>query len=300
MNPLSKLESMLANLVEGTFGRLFRSEVRPMELARRLAREMDEHRTQSVSRVYAPNEYTVWLSPEDRELYEGVEQELIGELCGYLLEHARRQNLILPEPPRIAFQTDERLRLGQFGIETRMGRPEDSAPDLQQPAPSEQRPAPAQQRPAPSVRPAPAQQALPEPEWQEGQAQAGRQAPPQEGGEDGGTLIFSSSQRVGAPVREARARRAARAILVVGEKRVLVPPGGAVLGRSRECDVVLDDSGVSRRHAEIRPSGEGWTVRDLGSTNGVRLNDRTLRGAQPLQLGDRLELGSTEIVFELR
>src|ERR1700694_5183122 len=124
MNPLKNLETMLANLVEGTFGRLFRTEVRPMELARRLAREMDEHRTQSVSRVYAPNEYTVWLSPEDRGLYEGVEEELIDELCGYLLEHARRENLMLTESPRIAFQTDEALSLGEFGIEARMVRPE--------------------------------------------------------------------------------------------------------------------------------------------------------------------------------
>ena len=63
MNPLKSLETTIASLVEGGFGRLFRTEVRPMELARKLAREMDEHRTASVSRVYAPNEYSVWLSP---------------------------------------------------------------------------------------------------------------------------------------------------------------------------------------------------------------------------------------------
>ena len=78
-----------------------------------------------------------------------------------------------------------------------------------------------------------------------------------------------------------------------------MPPRGATIGRSRECDIVLDDAGISRRHAEIRPAREGWTVADLGSTNGVRLNGRALRGAQPLQAGDRVELGSTEIVFEL-
>ena len=61
-----------------------------MELARKLVREMDEHRTVSVSRVYVPNEYSIWLSPEDRERYEGVEDEVIDELSAYLLEHARR------------------------------------------------------------------------------------------------------------------------------------------------------------------------------------------------------------------
>ena len=122
MNPLKSLETTIANLVEGGFGRLFRTEVRPMELARKLAREMDEHRTASVSRVYAPNEYSVWLSPQDRARYEGVEHEVIDELCGYLLEHARREELILASPPLIAFHTDEDLALGEFGIQARLVR----------------------------------------------------------------------------------------------------------------------------------------------------------------------------------
>ena len=69
MNPLKSVETMIASLVEGTFGRVFRAEVRPMELARKLAREMDSHRTVSVSRTYVPNEYSVWLSSRDRERY---------------------------------------------------------------------------------------------------------------------------------------------------------------------------------------------------------------------------------------
>ena len=266
MNPLKTLETMLSNLVEGTFGRLFRSEVRPMELARRLTREMDAHRTQSVSRVYAPNEYAVWLSPQDRVLYEGVEAELIEELCAYLLEHARRENLMLASPPQITFHTDEQLSLGEFGIEARLVRPEE-------------------QEPPPSVR-----------EEQEPVAVPAAPEPKQRGE----TMIYSSSQRVREPIEEARARRPARAMLLVGERRVLVPPSGAVLGRSRECDIVLDDAGVSRRHAEIRPTEDGWMLIDLGSTNGVRINDRALRGKHELRLGDRIELGATELVFEVR
>ena len=91
MSVLRNLESKLAGLVEGTFSRAFKSEVRPVEIARKLAREMDEHRVQSLSRIYAPNEYAVWLSPEDREQFAGYEDELRGELSGYLLEHARRE-----------------------------------------------------------------------------------------------------------------------------------------------------------------------------------------------------------------
>jgi hypothetical protein len=262
MNPLKSVENMISSLVEGTFGRLFRTEVRPMELARKLAREMDAHRTVSVSRVYVPNEFSVWLSPADRERYDGVEHEVIDELCAYLLEHARREDLIMASPPQISFHTDERLSLGEFGIEARLSRPVAE---------------PAAQRVAPAPAPAPQQPA-----------------------ERGETMIFSSSERLRGPVEDAQARRTpARALLAVGGRRLLVPSGGGTIGRSRDCDVVIDDAGVSRRHAEIRPGSGGWTVADLGSTNGVRVNGAEVRGAQALAPGDRVELGSTEIVFEV-
>ena len=123
MSVLRNLEEKIAGLVEGTFGRVFRSEVRPVELARKLAKEMDEHRTVSVSRTYVPNEYVVWLSPQDRERYEGVEQSVIDELGAYLLEHARRERLALVSQPQIEFRTDERLALGEFGIQARLIEP---------------------------------------------------------------------------------------------------------------------------------------------------------------------------------
>jgi FhaA, N-terminal domain/FHA domain len=255
MNPLKRVENMIAGLVEGAFGRVFRTEVRPMELARKLAREMDAHRTVSVSRVYVPNEYAVWLSPRDRARYEGVEHEVIDELCAYLLEHARREELILASPPHLAFHTDERLSLGEFGIQARLVRHDDEDGEAREPVAQE---------------------------------------------EHGETMIYSTPARPGDPEREAHARRAPqRALLALGSRRLLVPAGGGVVGRSRDCDVVLDDAGISRRHAEIRPGREGWTVQDLGSTNGVRVNGVEVRGASALAPGDRVELGSTEIVFEV-
>ena len=265
MNPLKSLETTIASLVEGGFGRLFRTEVRPMELARKLAREMDEHRTASVSRVYAPNEYSVWLSPQDRARYEGVEHEVIDELCGYLLEHARREDLILASSPSIVFYTDDALSLGEFGIQARLVRPpQPSGEQLNSPA------------------------AAPD--------DLGRGAG---GDEHGQTMIYSASARTRKPLEEAHTRRAARALLAVGGRRLIVPPGGGTIGRSRDCDVVLEDSGASRRHAEVCPDLDGWTLRDLDSTNGVRVNGRRVHGSQPLRQGDRVEIGSTEIVFEL-
>jgi hypothetical protein len=118
MSVLRTLESKIAGLVEGTFSRAFRSEVRPVEIARKLAREMEEHKSSSLSRTYVPNEYRVFLSPRDRERFAGYESALADELAGYLLEHARRERFTLPARPVIEFETDDRLGLGEFGIQT--------------------------------------------------------------------------------------------------------------------------------------------------------------------------------------
>lgn len=134
MSVLKNLESKIAGLVEGTFSRAFRSEVRPVEIARKLAREMEEHKSFSVSRTYAPNEYRVFLSPRDRERFAGYEAALTAELAGYLLEHARRERLTLLSRPVIDFETDDRLGLGEFGIQTRVAQPEEEAVSAPQPA----------------------------------------------------------------------------------------------------------------------------------------------------------------------
>src|SRR6185436_4619095 len=136
MSVLRNLETKLADLVEGGFGRMFRAEVRPVELARRLAKEMDEHRTVSLARTYAPNEYVVHLSPQDRERYAAIEREVADELSAYLLEHARAERLALVSRPVIEFRTDERLGLGEFGIETRLAQGDEAAAPAAAPEPA--------------------------------------------------------------------------------------------------------------------------------------------------------------------
>ena len=123
---LRTIEQKIEALFEGVFGRAFRTNVQPVELARKLAKEMDDHRTVSVSRVYVPNEYTVYLAPEDREQFESYESSLKGELQDYLAEHARREQYALMTPPRVLFETDDDLDVGEFGIATRMVQPDKS------------------------------------------------------------------------------------------------------------------------------------------------------------------------------
>jgi len=256
MSVLRSLETKIAGLVEGAFGRAFRAEVKPIELARRLARECDDNRTASGDRVYVPNEYVIWLSAEDRAHYAGREQELGEELSASILEHARAEGLTLLARPVVDFRTDERLALGDCGIQA-------AALDRSVEAPGHHSPAVFADEPA-----------------------------------SGATMVFSSAERYAGPLKAARTVRPQRTFVVVEGRRVLIGAHGAVLGRAQECDVVVASTDVSRRHAEIRPDGEGWTIRDLGSTNGVRVNGRPVSGAHAVGPGDQIELGTVSAVFE--
>jgi pSer/pThr/pTyr-binding forkhead associated (FHA) protein len=71
-----------------------------------------------------------------------------------------------------------------------------------------------------------------------------------------------------------------------------------VIGRSRECDLVIQDPNVSRRHAELRRDEDGWRLVDLGSTNGVKVNGRRVEQTA-LRPGDRVTIGVTDMSFEL-
>jgi hypothetical protein len=251
MSVLRSLESKIAGLVEGTFSRAFRSEVRPVEIARRLAREMEEHKSSSVSRTYVPNEYVVYLSPRDRQRFADYEGALADELAGYLLEFARRERLAMLSRPVIEFETDARLGLGEFGIQTR-------------------------------------------PVHHEEEAEADAPGP-----ESGRTMIHGAAERVAEPLEErARAHRST-ALLMIDGKRIVIGPAGATIGRSRQCDVVLTDPNVSRQHADLRPRGGSWVLSDLGATNGVALNGRRIDAPEVVRPGDRIELGTAVLTFEL-
>jgi len=210
---------------------------------------MEEHKVTSLSRTYAPNEYAVWLSPADRRQFEDYEDDLATELSGYLMEHARRERIALVTAPAITFRTDDRLRLGEFGIQARMVRPADDASE----APSQ--------------------------------------------GDEGHTMVYTASERLAEPLREPDHRRGSAKLRYEGKTAVLAQ-GGGVIGRSRDCDVVLSDQNVSRHHAEVRPSGGSWIVKDLGSTNGVKVNGRRIQGPQSLKRGDTIQLGTARVTFE--
>ena len=251
MSILRNLEAKLEGLFEGAFSRTFKSKVQPVEIARKLAKEMEDNKTISISRTYVPNQYIVYLSSQDRSQFEGYEDGVKKELSDYLLEHARSEGLALLTRPTVDFETDDRLGLGEFGIQAMLVRPpeEEHAPD----------------------------------------------APP-EPADFGHTMVYSvdrEARRMDAP-----ASYGGRAMLVGGGKRTVLSGSRVVIGRSRDCDVTLDDANVSRRHAELRREGASWVVADLGSTNGVKVNGRRVN-EQPLSPGDEITLGIERLTFEV-
>jgi len=116
-------ERRLENLVEGVFARVFRSGVRPVELGRRIAREMDIGRSVDVrGRTLVPNEFTVVVSGDDADRLEGIREQLEAELADAVREHARDEGYVFSGPVEVSLWQDETLREGEFRIESRFGR----------------------------------------------------------------------------------------------------------------------------------------------------------------------------------
>jgi hypothetical protein len=217
---------------------------------------MDAHKTAGVARVYVPNEYSVYLSKQDRVKLEGYERSLEQELSGYLLDHARRRDYDLLTRPAVEFKTDERLRLGEFGIQTRLVKP------------------PAHEGDKPKQ------------------------------GEEGHTMVYSAvrereRQESRSPEQRAAAMVETRAVVSLDDRRYVLDGPRATIGRSKEAECVLRDPNVSRRHAELRRATSGdWTIVDLGSTNGVKVNGRRVASSR-LSPGDQVTLGETTFQFDI-
>jgi len=214
---IRKFERRVESLVEGTFARLFRTGVRPVEVARRLTRDMEQGRTVGVSgATMAPNDFEVVLSSDDYAEFAEVRAALARELLLLVIEKSQDEGYEFLGPVDVRFARDPDRAKGTFEIEARL---------------------------------------------REGQARGGA-----------GVLTLPS-----------------------GEMRTL---GAMVVtvGRTDDCEVVIADPNISRRHAEIQPDNDGWVVVDLGSTNGTKVNGRRSQRHR-LRHGDVLGFGEAIVKF---
>jgi hypothetical protein len=215
---LKAFENRLERMVEGTFARAFKSGLRPVEIGRRLTREMDNNRSVGVSgRTMVPNDFIVWVSPADMARFDSMHDRLVAELSEAARDHARDESYGFVGPISVVLQESDRMATGTFVIEARLV---------------------------------------------EG-----------EGGTGAGSLVLPTGQRV-----------------PLGEHALLI-------GRLPECNVVLNDPNVSRRHAEVRAQGDGFVIVDLGSTNGIKVNGVRVTQHQ-LEDGDQVAIGNTRMEFE--
>jgi len=257
---LKHIEKRMESLVEGVFGRAFRRQIHPVEIAKGLTKQMDEGRMVSISRTYAPNDFTVHLSKEDTESIRAYRASLEDELIQYASTHAENKNYHLMTPPRIRFETEDTLRFGEFGVTAKLtggdgprekGAPQDTS----------------------------------------GQTRIFRTEESSGGEIDQGTATISAD--------EARRHGLAREIVEVvlgDEKHQLEGRGPWSVGRSQENDIVIHDPNVSRRHARISRADNGFVVEDLGSTNGTLLDGAPI-DRERIEGGDELTFGQSTARF---
>ena len=279
-------------MVDSVFSRSSRtSTIRPVELGRRLLREMDDHRSVDVKgRRIVPNSFTFHLSARDHAGFADIEHALVHELGEAAREYARDEGYHFVGPVHVEIVVDNSLKAGRFGIASslREGHVAD---------PSEPVVAPAYAPEAVAVAPAPAEPSsfavVEQPQVQNPWSSAPPAAPaptpvPPPAPVASSAPASAPAERIGSSV--------GRLQLPSGE-RVTVGHRVVTLGRLPECTVTLSDPNVSRRHAEIRPGAE-LTIVDLGSTNGTKVNGLRIDGERVLLDGDIISLGSSHLRFE--
>lgn len=267
---LQSFERALENMVEVVFTRSNRSSIRPVELGRRLLREMDDHRNVDVhGRRIVPNAFTFHLSARDHAGFAEIEHALNHELCEAAREYARDEGYHLVGPVSVALLVENELKAGRFGVQSSL-REAGPAPVVPEPAIFE----------AVAFEPV----AAPSPVLV-------ADAPPM-------VVPFEAAPvLIATPTPSASTHVATARLQLPSGQRVNIEAGVVSIGRLPECTVALTDPNVSRRHAEIHP-GEPIMVVDLGSTNGTKVNGLRIAGRQALVDGDIISLGGTHLRFE--
>ncbi|MEU3482297.1 FhaA domain-containing protein [Streptomyces sp. NPDC033754] len=287
MGVLKRFEQRLEGLVNGTFAKVFKSEVQPVEIAGALQRECDNNATiWNRERTVVPNDFIVELSAPDYERLSPYSGQLGDELAGLVREYAKQQRYTFMGPIKVHLEKADDLDTGLYRVRSRTLASSTSQPQPPAAGPQQhQQPGQAQGRGGYGYPPAgaPPMPASPPPgaPGHRPAAPAGRPA--------GGPVAMpgtGTGAGAGSQVR--------RWIEINGNRHQISRPT-LVLGRSTDADVRIDDPGVSRRHCEIR-TGTPSTIQDLGSTNGIVVDGQHTTRAT-LRDGSRIVVGSTTIVY---
>ncbi|MBN0043353.1 FHA domain-containing protein [Streptomyces actuosus] len=279
MGVMKRFEQRLEGLVNGTFAKVFKSEVQPVEIAGALQRECDNNATiWNRDRTVVPNDFIVELSAPDFERLSPYSGQLGDELAGMVRDYAKQQRYTFMGPIKVNLEKADDLDTGLYRVRSRTLASSSSqqAPGGA-PAPGGQRPGGYGYPPAAAPAGAPPMPSAPPPGARPGGYGYPQPAAPQ--------------RPAAGPAPGGRARYW---IEINGTRHQISRPT-LVLGRSTEADVRIDDPGVSRRHCEIR-TGTPSTIQDLGSTNGIVVDGQHTTRAT-LRDGSRIVVGSTTVIY---
>jgi len=307
---LQSFERGLEKMVDGLFSRAFKTGVRPVELGRRLMREMDEHRSVDVyGRRIVPNQFAVFLSPTDIATFSGIADALINELVESARDYAAQEGYYFMGPVTVDLVERPQMRTGRFHVVSQMN--EAAVPRSHGTRPDDE------------------------------VYYAGRGHDPYDNTYDGtsgagygdGTYVdeFGDvvdpadlpasgagwSASAGTPAHDdpdsmwaptgsgsrstpstSSAPRAQPHLMTDTGERIPLGNEPVVVGRLASCALVVADLNVSRRHAHIYRNGGVFCVADLGSTNGTLVNGIRIDGERVLHDGDVISVGTVRIRFE--
>jgi len=111
---LNEFERRLEGVIEGVFTKAFRSGLEPVQLARRILKEMDANKTVGVRGIWVPNGYLFGIGKTDRDRFQQAEKALRAELEQVVREGARERGWVLLGPPEVQFETNPSLKQGDF------------------------------------------------------------------------------------------------------------------------------------------------------------------------------------------
>ena len=283
---LQSFEQGVERMVGGVFQRAFKSSVRPIHIGRKLIRAIDAERTvDAAGKAVAPNVFVVHLNEKDRAAFGDLEKPLVAELVGAAEEYAKSESYLLLGEVQVSLLTDAALKSGRFEVEAsvKAGVSEPSAPV----APASVVVEPSAEPPAVSIIPSVEIPVVVPPV-----ISVPTITPP--------TIATPSIP----PLPSLGGAPALKATLTMGDgSRIALRPGVISVGRSAESTIPLNDTNVSRRHAELRLRGEGadavWVLVDLGSTNGTLINGVKVNGEQVLRKNDAIVFGATKARYEV-
>jgi hypothetical protein len=260
---LQAFERRLGGLVEGAFAKVFKGDVQPAEIAGALQREADNQKNVvGAGRVLVPNDYTVELGDHDYARLEEWAEPLTSELAAMVREHAAEAGYSFVGPVQVSLEKHPDVGTGVFRVRSSVAAPAGGGVVPSADATE----APVAAAPAAAAPAAPAAAATGGPRPAPAGALPGRPR-----------LIVSISG---------------------DESAYFLTHSVTVIGRAAEADLRIEDSGVSRRHAEFRYVDGGVELVDLGSTNGVSVNGNPVSRAS-LSDGDRIDAGSTTLIYRV-